>query len=209
MSVHSLALSLAYLGATLGVTMVVPQILRTLRHPTLTGVSPASWGLTALACATWLTYGIRTAQVPQIPGNVLLVSGAVTIVMLVPSPVSPPRRALALALAAAVLLCVALSLPARSVGYLAIGVGLVSAWPQVYDSVVGWRSGAESGVSIATWSLKVTSQVSWLTYALLAGDVPVAIAASVALTTAVSLVSLEASRRVITTRADAMVLETA
>ena len=37
----------------------------------------------------------------------------------------------------------------------------------------------------------------------------IAIAASVALTTAVSLVSLEASRRVITTRADAMVLETA
>ena len=209
MSVHNLALSLAYLGATLGVTMVVPQILRTLRHPSLTGVSAASWGLTALACLTWLTYGIRTAQIPQIPGNVLLVSGAVTIVLLVPSAVSRPRRAVALALAAALLVGVALSLPARSVGYLAIGVGLVSAWPQVYDSVVGWRSGAESGVSIATWSLKVTSQVSWLTYALLAGDVPVAIAASVALTTAVSLVSLEASRRVITTRADAMVLETA
>jgi len=51
--------------------------------------------------------------------------------------------------------------------------------------------------------------VSWLTYALLAGDVPVAIAASVALTTAVSLVSLEASRRVIGARADEMVFEAA
>ena len=209
MSVHTLALSLAYIGATLGVSMVVPQILRTLRHPTLTGVSAVSWGLTALACLTWLSYGIRTAQIPQIPGNVLLVSGAVTIVLLVPSPLSRSRRALALVLAASVLLAVSFSVPARSVGYLAIGVGLVSAWPQVYDSLAGWRSGAESGVSIATWSLKVTSQVCWLSYALLAGDVPVAIAASVALTTAVSLVSLEASRRIMSTRGDALVLAAA
>ena len=115
MSVTTFAVCLAYVGATLGVAMVVPQLLRTVRHPDLGGVSPSSWGLTALACLTWLTYGVRTATIPQIPGNVLLVSGAVSIALLVPSPVSRSTRALVLATAAAVMLGLAFAVPAESV----------------------------------------------------------------------------------------------
>ena len=73
--------------------MVVPQIRRTLRHPTLGGVSPVAWSMTALACMTWLTYGIRTAKMQQIPGNVLLVAGAVVVGLLVPSRASRRRLA--------------------------------------------------------------------------------------------------------------------
>ena len=135
MSVAVFAPVLAYTGATLGVAMVVPQIARIVRHPRLQGVSPLSWALTALACMTWLIYGVRTANPPQIPGNVLLVSGAVTVVMLVSSPSPRRSRALALAGAAAFVLLVATLVPASWVGYLALCVGLVSAWPQVYDSV--------------------------------------------------------------------------
>ena len=50
MTVHSFALSLGYLAATLGVIMVVPQILRTVRRPDLGGVSPVAWSLTTLGC---------------------------------------------------------------------------------------------------------------------------------------------------------------
>ena len=97
---HAIGVTSGYLGATLGVGMVVPQIVRTLRNRHLTGVSPLSWSLTVLACFTWLTYGLRTAEVPQIPGNVLIVSGSVVIVLLVPSAVSTRLRALRLAGAA-------------------------------------------------------------------------------------------------------------
>jgi uncharacterized protein with PQ loop repeat len=191
MTLHAFALTLAYVGATLGVVMVVPQILRTLTHPTLGGVSPVSWSMTVLGCSMWLTYGIRTATVPQIPGNVLLVSGAVAVVLLVPSHVSRRRRAISLAVVLAAFESVAWVIPPHSVGYLAVSIGFVSAWPQVYDSVVTWRSGVRSGVSITTWSLKVVSQICWLTYAVLVGDVPVAIAATVAFGTAATLVTLE------------------
>jgi uncharacterized protein with PQ loop repeat len=200
---------LAYTGATLGVAMVVPQIARIVRHPHLQGVSPLSWGLTALACMTWLTYGVRTANPPQIPGNVLLVSGAVMVVMLVPSPTPRRRRGLALAGAAALVLLVATLVPAGWVGYLALGVGLVSAWPQVYDSVEAWRSPAASGVSIATWSIKVVSQSCWLAYAVLTGQLPVVISASVALTTALTLVAVESSRRMLRPQSRARALEPA
>jgi uncharacterized protein with PQ loop repeat len=188
-----LGITLAYLGATLGVCMVVPQILRTVRHPTLGGVSPLTWSLTALACTAWMTYGLRTATWPQVPGNVLLVSGAVAIVVLVPSPASRGRRGVRLALATALLVTTAALLPPHAVGYLAFSLGLVSAWPQVYDSVSTWRSGETSGVSVTTWLLKIVSQLCWLSYALTARDFPVTISALVALSTACSLVILETS----------------
>jgi uncharacterized protein with PQ loop repeat len=86
---------------------------------------------------------------------------------------------------------VALVVPPHAVGYIAVSIGFVSAWPQVYDSVATWRAGVRSGVSITTWSIKAVSQVCWLSYALLAGDVPVVISATVALGTAVTLVGLE------------------
>jgi uncharacterized protein with PQ loop repeat len=191
MTVHALALVLAYTGATLGVLMVVPQILRTLAHPSLGGVSPVAWSMTALGCSMWLTYGVRTMTVPQIPGNILLVSGAVAVVLLVPSRVSRRRRAGTLAAVWAGFVTVALLVPAHMVGYIAVSIGFVSAWPQVYDSVSTWRAGARSGVSITTWSLKSVSQLCWLSYALLAADVPVAIAATVALGTSTTLVALE------------------
>ena len=191
MTAHALALALAYLGATLGVIMVVPQILRTLTHPTLGGVSPVAWSMTVLGCSMWLTYGIRTMTVPQIPGNVLLVSGAVCVVLLVPSVVSRRRRAATLATVWAAFLAAALLVPPHTVGYIAVSIGFVSAWPQVYDSVATWRAGVRSGVSITTWSLKAVSQVCWLTYAVLIGDVPVLLSSVVALSTAVTLVALE------------------
>ena len=171
--------------------MVVPQILRTLAHPTLGGVSPVAWSMTVLGCSMWLTYGIRTMTVPQIPGNVLLVSGAVAVVLLVPSPTSRRRRAATLGSVWAAFVAVALVVPPHLVGYIAVSIGFVSAWPQVYDSVVTWRAGARSGVSITTWSIKAVSQMCWLSYALLAADVPVTISATVALGTAVTLVGLE------------------
>jgi uncharacterized protein with PQ loop repeat len=191
MTLHSLAFSFAYLGATLGVVMVVPQILRTLRHPTLGGVSPVAWSMTVVGCSMWLTYGVRTHTVPQIPGNVLLIMGAVAVVLLVPSAASRRRRAVTLAAVVASFLAVALTIPAHAVGYLAVSIGFVASWPQVYDSFQTWRSGAKSGVSISAWTLKAVAQSCWLAYALLAGDVPVAISATVVLTTSVTLVTLE------------------
>lgn len=191
MTLHAFALGLGYVGATLGVFMVVPQILRTVRHPTLGGVSPVAWAMTVLGCMSWLIYGIRTVTVQQIPGNVLLVAGAAAVVLLVPSAASRARRAWTLGAIASLLLTVDFVLPPRGVGYLAVAIGLVSAWPQVYDSVSTWRAGVRSGVSLSAWTVKAISQACWLTYAVAAMDVPVLISATVACSTAVLLVVLE------------------
>src|ERR1044072_2789336 len=112
MHVTTVADAAGYLGSALGVAMVVPQILRTLRNRQLPGVSALSWALTAIACTTWLLYGVRTTEIPQIPGNVLLVSGAVAVVLLVPSRFSALPRALGLAGAGVVISAVAYFAPA-------------------------------------------------------------------------------------------------
>lgn len=204
---QSLALPLAYLGALLGVTMVLPQLIRTIRHPDLPGVSALSWSLTSLACFAWLIYGVRTATMPQIAGNVLLVSGAVAVVLLVPNGVARSRKAFALGGAAVTLLLVSLVIPPATVGYVAFGIGLLSAWPQLIESFGNWRSGGESGLSLTTWSVKIASTLCWLSYAIIATDVPVLVACAFGLTTTLTIFALETSARFAGTPAAERALE--
>jgi uncharacterized protein with PQ loop repeat len=192
---HGLAIAFGYLGSVFGVVMVVPQIVRVLRHPSLSGVSPVSWSLTALGCMAWFTYGIRTQAMPQLPGNALLITGAAVVVLLVPARLSRPRRALVLAACAAVVLTAAWTVPAHTAGYVGFSIGLSATLPQLYDSVGSWRAGITSGVSVSTWTLRIASQVCWLAYAFGTSDLPVAISASLGMVCAVILVALEASAR--------------
>src|ERR1700690_4359329 len=94
---HEFAFGFGCLGAALGVAMVVPQIVRIVRHPSLLGVSPISWALTVFGCLLWFTYGLRSGALPQLPRNLLLVCGAIAVVLLVKSPTSRARRAVLLA----------------------------------------------------------------------------------------------------------------
>lgn len=195
MTTHEIAFGFGYLGAALGVAMVVPQIVRIVRHPSLPGVSPISWALTVFACLLWMTYGLRSGALPQVPGNVLLVCGAIAVVLLVKSPTSRARRGLLLALGAGLLELTAWVIPPEGVGYVAFAVGTVSTWPQVYDSVGNWRAHINSGVSLSTWGLRIASQVCWLAYAVGTSDLPVGIGACVAGLTGVAMVALETAAR--------------
>lgn len=196
MTPHDTALAFGYLGSVLGVVMVVPQIVRILRHPQLPGVSTLSWSLTALACSTWLIYGLRTGSTPQIPGNVLLVSGAVAVVLLAPARHSRLARVATISAAGVAAIVLAWLIPGHDVGYLGFSIGLFSTWPQLYDSVGNWRARISSGVSVSTWVLRIGSQLCWLAYAIGASDLPVFISACVSLTLAGLLVSFEVAARV-------------
>jgi uncharacterized protein with PQ loop repeat len=209
MTTHEIAFGFGYLGAALGVAMVVPQITRIVRHPSLPGVSPISWALTAFGCLLWLTYGIRSGALPQVPGNLLLICGAVVVTLLVKSPTSRARRAVRLALGAGLLEATALVIPPQAVGYLAFAVGTVSTWPQLYDSVGNWRAHLNSGVSLSTWGLRIASQVCWLTYAVGSSDIPVAVGAVVAGLTGVTMIALESAARAPSFRSARMLTETA
>jgi uncharacterized protein with PQ loop repeat len=195
MQIHALAQPLAYLGAVLGIGMVIPQVVRTIRHPDLTGVSAMAWGLTALSCLTWFAYGLRTAAIPQLPGNVFLVTGAVTVVMLVPAAYSRRRRILILGAAAMMLMTLATVLPAQTVGYIAFSIGLCAAWPQLIESFSNRRARVLSGVSLATLSVRLMSILCWMSYAILAADVPVIIASTFGLVTTIAILGMEGSLR--------------
>ncbi|HEY5049613.1 MAG TPA: PQ-loop domain-containing transporter [Acidothermaceae bacterium] len=195
MTGHEIAFGLGYLGAALGVAMVVPQIVRIVRHPSLPGVSPISWALTVFACLLWMTYGLRSGALPQIPGNVLLVCGAIAVVLLVKTRTSRARRAVLLTLGAGLLEATAWVIPPQGVGYLAFAIGTVSTWPQLYDSVGNWRAHLNSGVSLSTWGLRIASQVCWLSYAVGTSDLPVGIGACVAGLTGIAMVALETAAR--------------
>jgi uncharacterized protein with PQ loop repeat len=186
---------LAYIASGVGVVMVAPQIVRTIKHPHLGGVSPWAWSLTVVACTLWMTYGVRSHSMPQIPGNVLLVSGAFAIVLLVPAGWSRGRRAAYLLSAVATMVLFSTYLTPREVGFLAFGIGLFGAWPQVFETVWLRRGMGPSALSMTSQVLKVVGQLLWLSYAVIVVDVPVEIAASVTLCTNLVIAVVEASRR--------------
>lgn len=195
MDIHTLALLLAYLGSAIGVVMVMPQILRIVANPHLAGVSPWTWSLTSVSCTMWLTYGLRSDSLPQIPGNVLLITGAVAIVLLVPAGWSRSRRALALGGTGLTLVLASTQLPPQDVGFLAFGIGLFGMWPQVYETVWVRRGLGASALSLTSVGLKIASQVSWLAFAVLTTDLPVAVAGVMSLTTNGIVASVELGRR--------------
>src|SRR4051794_18529250 len=116
MQLHTIAEASGYLGSILGIAMVVPQIVRTYRNRTVPGVSALSWALTAVACLTWMFYGVRTGEMPQTPGNVLMGAGAVVVVLAAPSSTPVALRALGLGGSAAVLLAAAFLFPPIALG---------------------------------------------------------------------------------------------
>ncbi len=206
MELHSVALPLAYIGALLSVGMVLPQLIRTIRRPALTGVSPTSWALTSLACLAWLIYGFRADVLPQVPGNVLLVAGAIAVVLLVPSAWSRSRRAVSLVVAAALIVSMAMLVSPPMVGYLAFSISLMSVWPQLVDSYGNWRTRVESGLSLSTWSIKIAATVCWLSYATITADLPVLIASSIGMATTLAVFGMETSARQASSRRDIEVL---
>lgn len=189
------AQDLAYVASAVGVIVVAPQIQRIVRFPHLAGVSPWTWSITVVACSLWLTYGLRSGSMPQVPGNVLLISGAVAIVLLVPARWSRWRRAAALGLMAVSLVAVSTQLSPEQVGFLAFAIGLTGMWPQVTETVWQRRGLGPSSLSLSSSALKILSQTLWLSFALLTTDVPVIAAAVVTLTANGLVAAVEASRR--------------
>lgn len=177
MLTHDLGTYLGYLGSALGVAMVVPQILRTLRHRQMAGVSALSWSLTVTSCTLWMLYGFRAHETVQIPGNILLVSGAIVVVLLVPARLPVAARACALAVVLAMLFLLATQLPPRLIGVVATAIGVSSTLPQVIKSVRR-PADAPSAVAIPTWVMRVFSQGSWIGFAVLCHD-PVVLASAV------------------------------
>lgn len=193
MTSHTLALTIAYAASVLGVSAVVPQIARTLRHPHMGGVAPMPYAVSILACTGFLVYGLRADVMPQIPGNVLLISGSVAIVLLVPSSLARGARALLLAAAVAAVAVVSFSVPVQTAGFLAFGISLFSAWPQVVTTLRGSREAA--AVSLSTFTLRLGAGLGWLAYAVLNRDVPVIFSATVMVATTVLVLVVEAGRR--------------
>lgn len=193
MELHLLATAFAYVGAGLGVAMVVPQMASTFRDRAVGGVSALSWGMTALACFGWLIYGVRTEEMPQIPGNALIVLGASIIALAVPAEVSVLQRSAAACAAASTVVLLSTAVPPAAVAYLAFAVGVGAAWPQLVRSATS--TDPDSAVSLGAWFLRAASQACWLSYALIEHDLPVTIAASITLASALALLMVERARR--------------
>jgi uncharacterized protein with PQ loop repeat len=196
--VHGFAIATGYIGAALSVGMVIPQLVRTLRHRGLGGVSAMSWLITAAACFSWLLYGVKGHVWPQVPGNALMIPGEAVIVLITPARLTIAQRAGLLAAAAGTLILVTAVISSDDLGYLAFALSLAASAPQVVTSLLR-RGAGRSAVSIPAWLLRGGAQLFWLYYGLVMHNGPIVVAAVVTLVSATAVITTE-SAALISTR---------
>ncbi len=164
-----------YIGAILVSALALPQLVKILRERDAAGVSVPAWIMQALCCLTFLIYGLRLAQMPQIMGNILPVVGALAIVAVA----LVSRRKLSAgvvviaSLAAVLYIALMFMIPVLAVGGLAVLWAFVARWPQVVDSITASRRGIPTTVSPATWYLMIAAMTFWLIYGVMMMDIPV------------------------------------
>jgi MtN3 and saliva related transmembrane protein len=164
-----------YIGAVLVSALAVPQLVKILRDRDAAGVSVPSWIMQALCCLTFLIYGLRISEMPQILGNVLPVIGALAIVvvaLVARQQMSVGHVVLAVS-ATVAYVGLMFAIAPLAVGSLATLWAFIARWPQVVDSISASRQGIATSVSPATWYLMIAAMVSWMIYGIILMDIPV------------------------------------
>jgi len=164
-----------YVGAVLVSALAIPQLVKILRDRDATGVSVPAWIMQALCCLTFLIYGLRLTEMPQIVGNVLPVMGALAIVVVALVARKQMSAGLViLAVSATVAYVIFMfAIPPLAVGSFAVLWAFIARWPQVVDSISASRRGIATSVSPATWYLMIAAMTSWLIYGIMMMDIPV------------------------------------
>ncbi len=164
-----------YIGAALVAAIAVPQLVKILREREADGVSVPAWIMQALCCLTFLIYGLRIAQLPQVVGNVLPVAGAlgvVAVTLIARKQLSTVVVVLSV-LVTVVYVAAMFAIPPIAVGAMAAVWAFIARWPQVVDSIDSSRKGMATTVSPASWYLMIAAMSAWMVYGIMLGDIPV------------------------------------
>lgn len=164
-----------YIGAVLVAAIAVPQLVKILRERDADGVSVPAWIMQALCCLTFLIYGLRIAELPQVVGNVLPVAGAlgVVAVTLMARKQLSPVVVFSGAIVTVVYVVALFAIPPIAVGIVAAIWAFIARWPQVVDSIDSSRKGIATTVSPASWYLMIAAMTAWMVYGIMLGDIPV------------------------------------
>jgi uncharacterized protein with PQ loop repeat len=186
MTAAAIAQVFAYLGMVLSAGISLPQLARLRRTVNYAGVSWLTWTLAASSFALWCSYGVLLPIPAQIPGNVVSTIGSILVLLvLIRRGISPVRP---LAVLASVVLVSFVSFSfdgARGIGWLALGVGACMRLPQLRLTVF---ASSLTDLSRTSWMLNSAACMSWLGYAILDHDGPVAASSILALVLASGIV---------------------
>jgi uncharacterized protein with PQ loop repeat len=163
---------LGAVGAGLGLVRAVPQLLRLIRTQDSRGVSLDALVTSAVVSLGWAVYGLLTRQLV-----VSLATGASAVVFLMTSAagLAHGRSLRDLRVApvwACGLLLVTVLAGATGLGFALPASVLAANLPQLVGLV---RDTAAPGLSRGTWRLFLADGTVWTLYAVVSGDVPIAV----------------------------------
>lgn len=180
------AAAFACSGMVLNAVMSLPQALRGLRAAPNSGMSATTWALSAACAGSWCVYGAAAPVAEQIPGNALMLFGALTVLHVTGRRGTQTIRAwivLVSCICAATLVFWLAGV--RGIGWFAFAIGAARSVPQLFVAVL---SPVIDGLSTGTWLLTVAASLSWLCYGLVAHNVTIGCSAGTGLLMAAAIV---------------------
>jgi uncharacterized protein with PQ loop repeat len=187
--------------STIAIINAVPQPTRVWRLRNVEGLSPSTQALTLCTCVTWIIYGILRDDPTQVTANAAGLTGIVIVLaaMITFGSSRALRRALFPA-AAYVLAVIAMALTFGITPVAVLGA-VLSVTFKLPQAALAWREPGGEGISVTSFVIAALCNALWFSYALLAGDVPVAVTSCWGLAVNMFVVSRTVMARTIAARA--------
>ena len=182
---HGSAMVFGWLAAACSALLGLPQAVRIIRTKSTAAISLWSWQAICWSGLAWISYGIWSERVPVVVPNLVMFSGAVTVVALISQRRGVPAVHLLGMPAAGAVLSVAMWFRQGEAAYTLVMVipALSSRITQLLAAV---KCDTLSGLSTGTLALGAAAHLLWSIYGALAGawaivalNVPAALLAAV------------------------------
>lgn len=177
----------------MSVALLLPQMVRTIRHPRLAGVSLLAYVSSTMSGLLWAAYGARMAVWSLAWSSAVVAVGSLVIAARVPGRWPGPVRLLVLVGTTVVTTVFAFAAPMVALGAIASTLSVGAVWLQVVRSFRG--SSGDRGVSLLSIGLRTSASLCWLTYAVLATDVAILVSSPATILAAGLVFATETARR--------------
>ena len=179
---------LGILGGAIGLVQSLPQIKKIRSLHEHDGISTTTYIFFLISGWAWFAYGTRTHSIAQMVVNPISQIMTITILVLI---MGKNRKTFWTLLGISIAtFMVFLIIPISLMSFILTGF-MFSRIPQVIESWKTFCHGADSAVSVLSWSLAILSCLPWILYGLATGRAFIVFTTGLSLLFSVIIISLE------------------
>jgi uncharacterized protein with PQ loop repeat len=179
---------LGILGGAIGLIQSLPQIKKIWNLHEHDGISTTTYIFFMVSGWSWFTYGVRTHSIAQMVVNPIGQLMTITILVLIMG--KSLKTLLSLSAITLLTFIIVFFIPLWLLNALLTGF-LFSRVPQVVKSWQTFRHGADSAVSVLSWTISIISCIPWIIYGVATDRGLIVLTTTLSLVFSAIIISLE------------------